>query len=170
MTPHLLILVRHAKAMPHDYCADRDRPLDGHGREQARSTGEALAESGLLPEGLHVWCSPSARTRETLEGLQPSLPADTKTLIVESLYEADTALLSEMLRETPEAVEALMIVGHNPTIGEMAHELLSASTDHPDVTILLSGFPTGSAAVFRVNSDWAGLSPATSKLIFHTIP
>ena len=63
-----LILLRHAHAEPAgNGQADLDRPLSAEGLAEAEAAGRWLAENKLVPDC--VLCSPSRRTRETLEAV-----------------------------------------------------------------------------------------------------
>ena len=62
-----LFLLRHAKSPPAvPGQKDFDRPLAARGRAAAPAVGRHMADKGYLPD--LVLCSPSARTRETLDG------------------------------------------------------------------------------------------------------
>ena len=63
-----LILLRHAHAEPAATGQpDMDRPLSPEGLAEAEAAGRWLAEQALIPD--RVLCSPSRRTRETLEAV-----------------------------------------------------------------------------------------------------
>ena len=58
-----LVLLRHAKAVPHESMPDFERPLTDRGRADAAAAGRWLVAQGI--EADLVLCSPSQRTRET---------------------------------------------------------------------------------------------------------
>src|SRR3546814_3844287 len=63
-----LILLRHAHAEPPATGqSDLDRPLSAEGNAEAEAAGRWLQEQRLVPD--LVLCSPSRRTRETLEAV-----------------------------------------------------------------------------------------------------
>ena len=63
-----LILLRHAHAEPAaPGQADLDRPLSAEGLAEAESAGRWIKDNGWVPDC--VLCSPSRRTRETLEAV-----------------------------------------------------------------------------------------------------
>src|SRR5262245_9413410 len=67
-----LYLLRHAKSSWVDpTLADQDRPLAPRGRRAAKVMATHLRRNGISPELL--LCSPSRRTRQTLEGIAASL-------------------------------------------------------------------------------------------------
>jgi phosphohistidine phosphatase len=66
-----LYLLRHAKSSWKEAgLADHDRPLARRGRRAAKAIGRHLREQRVEPE--LVLCSTARRTRETLEGIEPT--------------------------------------------------------------------------------------------------
>ena len=115
-----LFLLRHAKSSWDDAdLADRDRPLAPRGRRAAGAIARHLRDEEISPS--LVLCSPARRTRETLEAVDPS--GDVR--IEDELYGASEAELLERLRRVPEAIESVMLIGHNPAIQELALGLAS---------------------------------------------
>lgn len=144
-----LLVVRHAKATHKPGFADFDRPLTGRGRRDAKAAGEWLGRGGFVP-GL-VLCSPALRTQQTWEGLAAVLPGGDGIDVwpERGLYAASADGVLDVIGATPDAVQALMVVGHNPAVQEVAASL----TGLADLA-----FPTCAIAVIGVPS-WARLVP-----------
>jgi phosphohistidine phosphatase len=158
---HRLHLLRHAKASTDDKYEDRARPLAKRGREAARQLGKTLP--GALGAVDLVLCSSSVRTRETAElalaGFAPSPPV----LYEEDLYLAGRATLLRRLRRLDEEVGAVLVIGHNPGLHELALTLAEPGT--ANYRPLAQGkFPTGARASFTVGSTWAGLELSQATL------
>ena len=84
-----LLLLRHAKAMPAEgHMADRDRPLAERGHRDAGLMGAAIAARFPLQRML---CSPSLRTRETMDGVAAAWRPPPAQIVVEALYGGDNA-------------------------------------------------------------------------------
>ena len=67
-----LALLRHAKSSwDNPALSDFDRPLNSRGQKNAPEAGMALRELGFKPD--LILCSPSKRTRETLDLALPQL-------------------------------------------------------------------------------------------------
>jgi len=66
--------------------------------------------------------------------------------------------LLEMVHETPEDVRTLVLVGHNPSFGELAYQLDDEVGDPEPRQEVLAGFPTSAVAVFEVSGPWSELS------------
>ena len=109
-----LILLRHAHAEPAaPGQADLDRPLSAEGLAEAEAAGRWLRRTSLVPD--RVLCSPSRRTRETLEAVLAAIGYVDQRL-EPSIYEATAGTLVGLADAHREA-ERLMLVGHNPGPG-----------------------------------------------------
>ena len=115
-----LILWRHAEAenasqdMP-----DADRKLTGKGIKQAGKMATWL--DSTLPDSCRILVSPAIRARDTAEAL---IPFGRKIKIVPEL--APDATVEDALRAAnwPYSREPVMIVGHQPYLGQVVGELL----------------------------------------------
>jgi phosphohistidine phosphatase len=143
-----LVLVRHAKSEAHR-AEDHSRELASRGRADAAAVREWLTQQGISPDRVVV--SSATRARQTWEGA--AVGAATP-VYDDRVYEASVTDLLEVLRETPAAVETLVLVGHNPSVERLAWELddSEAARERTDV-----GMPTSAVAVFEV-AGWADLT------------
>ena len=127
-----LWVVRHGKAASDAPWGgtDRERPLTARGRRDAAALGRRLTEDppilgleGVPPPDMAI-CSAAVRTRQTADLIVKAtgdrLPLDS----YRSLYEADTDVVLQYLREIDEGVISLLLVGHNPTMFDLVWELL----------------------------------------------
>lgn len=113
-----LILWRHADAEPAAQGQPDDaRELTAKGKKQAQKMAEWLDRN--LPEGCRILSSPAVRTVQTVEALgrkfktSPALATNTSPRDI--LQAANW----------PDSDEAFLIVGHQPTLGELAALLIS---------------------------------------------
>ncbi len=111
-----LLLWRHADAA--DGSPDLARPLTERGHGEARAVAGWLRKR--LPAGLRVLSSPARRARETAAAL--GLPVE----VLDEL--APDAAPSTLIAAAgwPDAPQAVLIVGHQPTLGETAAAILGA--------------------------------------------
>lgn len=165
MTAHHLILVRHAQAA-HEFfdSQDSERPLTAQGELDAQALGEKLAAIGIDLSGAHLWHSTARRTTQTTQAITGHLPESCIVHGLDALYDLDLYGILELVRETPQTVGTLIIIGHNPAIAETCRHLASDAIDGPIARELMRGYEPGTAALFTVVSDWAGLSPNTATL------
>jgi len=152
---HRLHLLRHAKSDREEGVEDRERPLSRRGREAARRVGESLPSAlGALDL---VLCSPSLRTTETAKLVLASFAPAPPVRFEEVLYLAGRAALMRRLAQLDESTGAVMLIGHNPGLHELA--LALAAGDSPRYRALASGkFPTTVRVSFAIDGTWAGIA------------
>jgi phosphohistidine phosphatase len=118
-----LLLLRHAEAVVRAPGGDSERRLTAQGRANARRVGIYLRTSSLLPN--RAISSPALRARDTLDVILRELPQDPPSRdFYDALYYADSETLLDMLSQTPGSVKTLLVIGHNPGVGEFARFLL----------------------------------------------
>ncbi|MBH1593067.1 histidine phosphatase family protein [Stenotrophomonas maltophilia] len=153
-----LILLRHAHAEPATPGqADLDRPLSPVGLAEAEAAGRWLKENKLLPDC--VLCSPSRRTRETLEAVMAAIGYVEKRL-EDRIYEATPGTLAALVDERRD-LDRVLVVGHNPG-RERRGALMTegSSSDYrgmPPAGIAVLGFPREAAiepGVASLNAVW----------------
>jgi len=161
----ILWLLRHAKSSwADDSVPDHERPLNARGQEAARRLGRFLAGADALPD--LVLCSSALRTRQTFEGLAAELAEPPPCQVERDLYLASAGDLLSRLQAVPEAIQSVMVIAHNPGIGELA-QLLAASGDAGLRRELARKFPTGALAQLRLDAPaWAELSRGCELLDF----
>lgn len=149
-----LILLRHAHAEPLlDGQADLDRPLSSEGQAEAEAAGAWLKDKRLVPD--RALCSPSRRTRETLEAVLAAVGYVDQRLD-EGIYEASAGTLAALADQHRE-VERLLLVGHNPGLERLAALMHSGQSGD------YRGMPPGSIAVLRLPAD-AAIEPGIATL------
>jgi phosphohistidine phosphatase len=161
MPDRRLVLVRHAEAglAP----LDRDRPLTPRGERDAAVAGSWLAELGTAPDRVVV--STAHRTRQTWERARAALDAAPEAVLDERLYDTTADGLLEVVRETDETVSTLVVVGHNPPVGRLTHDL-DDGTGNPTARHEVGRrFPPGAVAVFDVAPRFADLEPGGATLV-----
>lgn len=155
-----LILMRHAKSdWSSGVTRDHDRPLNPRGARSARAMGDWLRSNGYLPD--QVLCSTATRTRETLAGLR----IDAATDFLPQLYHAEPWDMLDALRGA--VGKSVLMIGHNPGIGELATDLVAAAPDHPR----FHDYPTCAMLVVDFDiRDWSGVTPATGHVQAFIVP
>ncbi|MGO9171537.1 MAG: SixA phosphatase family protein [Rhodomicrobium sp.] len=157
-------LFRHAKSGDKDNpnIDDFDRPLAGRGLKAAPKMGKAMRDHKLRPD--LILCSPSVRTRQTLELAAPEAWDDLPPVrFEERLYEASPQTLFKALRELPEDIAHVMIAGHNPGLQELAIALSPPGSSAREQ--FKEKMPTSAVASFDFETErWAILKPGTGQL------
>jgi phosphohistidine phosphatase len=124
--PYELYLIRHglAEARGDQWPDDTKRPLTEEGMSRLRKQARALARLEVTIDVLLT--SPLVRTRQTAEILAAGLEPRPHIIAVDSLapdgsYQAVVADLEKQARKT-----RIALVGHEPSIGELAARLIGA--------------------------------------------
>ena len=159
---HQLHLLRHAKSSWDDDAEDSQRPLNKRGREAACLIGETLPKAiGTLDL---VLCSSAVRARETaLLTLSEFKPAP-RVLYEDALYLAGETALMQRLRQLDEGCDAVMVIGHNPGLHELAVAL--AAPGSPGAQPLAAGkFPTGVRVSFAIATTWGAIDSSRHRLV-----
>jgi phosphohistidine phosphatase len=112
-----LILWRHAEAQePEGDMSDMDRQLTRRGDKQAMRMSAWLDRQ--LPEGTRILCSPAIRTEQTV------LALGRKYKLHDELRPGASPEQLLQLAGWPSAKAPVLIVGHQPTLGETIARLL----------------------------------------------
>jgi phosphohistidine phosphatase len=160
--PRRLVLVRHAQAAGAPL--DADRPLTGLGARRASAIGAWLEGIGLRPD--RVLVSPARRAQQTWERAGDGLPP----VVEPRLYDNTVDALLAAIRDTPDDVRDLVLVGHNPSIGEIAAVLDDGQGNPAARRRVEAGFPTGAVAVFTLGTPFAAVAPGAARLDDVTVP
>jgi phosphohistidine phosphatase len=108
-------------------------------------------------------CSPARRTRETLEGVAPG----GEKLIESELYSANASDLIERLRNVPEEVDSVMVIGHNPALQTLVLRLTrgnGVAAEDSNLADVERKFPTGALATLSFECSWGELGPGRAQL------
>ncbi len=112
-----LILWRHAEAQdPENGMTDLERALTRRGEKQAARMSAWLDRQ--LPEGTRILCSPAVRTEQTVRAL------GRRYKLCDELRPGASPEQLLQLVGWPLAKVPVMIVGHQPTLGETISRLL----------------------------------------------
>jgi phosphohistidine phosphatase len=158
-----LMLLRHAKS---DWSeagqADIDRVLSARGRSAAPRVGEYMAGQALVPDLALV--SSAQRTRETWELVSGAYKKPPESTIEPRVYDASADKLLKLIRETKGDIHALLVVGHNPAMEELADSLVTMG-DPVSRDAMDEKFPTAALAVIDFPTDsWSEVAQGTGRL------
>jgi phosphohistidine phosphatase len=159
-------LLRHAKSSwKASGVPDHDRPLARRGRRAAKAIARHLREQGIEPE--LVLCSTARRARETLERLEPALETSLVRFEPE-LYGASAGALLDRLRAVEDAVESVLLIGHNPGMQMLALDLARPTGDIREID---AKFPTAGLATLEFpGGGWDALAPGSAELVAFVRP
>ena len=164
-----LSLLRHAKSSwANPGQQDFDRPLNERGLDAAPRMGAFMAGHGITPD--LVLCSPSARTRQTLDLMLPYFSAKPTVLYEDAIYLGAPSILLKRVRKLPADVQHAMIVAHDPGLHRLAMEL-PGSGDPDMLQTLAQKFPTAALAVIVFEArSWSKVKPGAGRLKLFMTP
>jgi phosphohistidine phosphatase len=157
-----LLLLRHAKterAKPGE--RDRDRELTPRGRTDASMIGAYMARHGFVPDLALV--SPATRAEETWTLIAAAFAEQPRVIKERLLYNAGADRLDGIIRTAGDA-RALLVVGHNPGLHDLAVALI-ASGDTTARERVNDKLPTSGLVVIDLPfDDWSRLNAKAGRL------
>lgn len=153
----LLLLLRHAKADTPEGVADHERPLAPRGRRDAPRVGTWLAGRGWVPDA--IWCSDARRTRETTDLVREGLASHGADAVAADarpeLYDTSAHQVLHLLAGADASTQALLLVGHEPTMSQVAAALTGQVPD----------FGTSTLAAIELPDGWATVAAGAGRLV-----
>ncbi|HXR94650.1 MAG TPA: histidine phosphatase family protein [Rhizomicrobium sp.] len=162
-----LYILRHAKAAQGEPGQDdHARALTVRGIADAEAMARYLRKNGAKPE--RVLISTSARTIQTADLVLRELEGPPRADYRDGLYLASASKILAILKTLSGKFSAVMVVGHNPGLEELAALLAREPVRRKERERrgeLEEKFPTASLAVLDFAIDrWRDLKPETGKL------
>jgi len=153
-----LYIVRHAKSSWDDFTIpDHERPILEKGKVKTLKVAAALKQKGILPD--LIISSTARRARQTALLLATELGYPEEKIIFEKrIYHADADDIFDELFGLDNAVSSVMIVGHNPTLTDLANYFSKTMIDN---------LPTSAVASVTFKTDkWEKTGSSKFKLNF----
>ncbi len=160
-----LYLLRHAKSSwSSGVQVDHERPLAPRGVAATERLTRYLHAQGASPR--LVLCSSARRTRETLTGIEDGLAGEQHVTIESELYGASTQQLLDRVRQLPDEVESVMVIGHNPGLHELAVMLVGDQAG-----TRLAAFPAGALVTLDVQGEsWSSIGESACAIQDYVVP
>lgn len=121
-----IIFIRHEVAEAGlDNLPDRERRLTQTGQENSQAVAMKLADhlkQATKKQKPYIWSSPALRAQETAQPLVDALELSAAEL-QDFIYTGEFEKLAAALEDLPQAVETLLVVGHEPTLSNWIHKL-----------------------------------------------
>ncbi len=162
-----VLFLRHARAASVASDGDSERPLDKQGRRDASVLGAWLTSSGPVIDD--VLCSPARRARQTWELVSAELESPPQARLETLLYDAGAEALIRLLRQRSDADDCVLVVGHNPTLHQVAFAL-AGDGDKAAFDRLTTGFPPCGLVELQFADGWKTLAQGAGTLRRFIIP
>jgi phosphohistidine phosphatase len=155
-----LILLRHGKSSWDGNLPDEKRPLQERAIKDAKLVAQAFEEH--TDYKFTVWSSKAVRAKTTAKLVVEELQNRIEDFhIKEEFYTFDASEVLKLIRELPEEVENMMLVGHNPAYTHLVNYFCK------DVEI--SNLPTSGLVELEFDTPtWSELKKADLNL--HLFP
>ena len=166
MQQRRLLLIRHARAAGGP--VDSERQLTEEGMQQAAAIGSWLVQAGLVPD--RVLVSPARRAVQTWEQASAALVSGLRPIVDARIHVNTVDALLAAIREIPEDALTGAVVGHNPSVGELAGVLDDGRGDPVARRKVEAGFPAGGVAVFDLAVPFTAVGPDAATLSDFRVP
>ena len=151
-----LYILRHAKSSWKDFSIrDFDRPLNKRGKHDAPIMADRMAGLGISPD--IILSSPAKRAKSTSKYFSKRLHKE--IVYIDSIYESTQVRLMEIIKEAFGKYDAVMLVGHNPSLTVLAN---SFSDYHID------NLPTCGIIGFEFDNE--NIAQSNAELLFFDYP
>ena len=155
-----LYIIRHAKSSWSDEKLDDfERPLNKRGKANAPMMGVRLKENGIMPD--IIISSPAKRAKSTAEIIAKEIGYEKKVLFDENIYESSIDELRKILTALHDKNSTVFVVGHNPSLNDLANYYVGHEENIPTCGIVEIGFEC---------ERWADIEPKNAKLLLFDYP
>jgi phosphohistidine phosphatase len=154
-----LLLLRHAEYVSNFNFEDFTRPLSATGKGQAKDIGLYLRENEISIE--YVLSSPATRANLTATLVAEELEASPYINVDSRIYGATLDNLLEVVKETEDRFETVLLVGHNPGLEELQWTLTGKNMRMQMATLIC----------IKLNIDsWLNISRQSGTIRFERRP
>ena len=129
-----LYLMRHATSnWPEHISTDFERPLTKEGEDEAWLMADRFKAKNITIDLMLV--SSAIRTQATSKFLCDVVDIK-QSIVTKEIYETTHNYLLEMIQKTPDEIESLLLVSHNPSISMLTTILLGTYVDLPPAVVV----------------------------------
>jgi len=135
-----LVIMRHAKAsFKNAGIKDGKRPLTKKGEKSAAEIANKINERELFPQ--MILTSTAIRAIQTAEIVAKIIDFNGEIQHEKGLYMAEADEIIKILRELPDELERVLVIGHNPGLESMIPMLTDQIKDLPTAGVAYLSLP-----------------------------
>jgi phosphohistidine phosphatase len=113
-----LLILRHGQAMSHSPSGDKGRTLTRKGAQEAAEVGRQIQEQFGCPD--LILASDATRAHRTAQIVAEVLAYPHDIDLRGAIYEANVGDLWEIIQSLPDTAYCALLVGHNPSLEQLA--------------------------------------------------
>jgi phosphohistidine phosphatase len=156
-----VFITRHAKSSWKYNVQDIDRPLKESGVKDAYDIATRMKERSYCPE--LILSSPANRAIHTALIFSRILNYPTREITIASdIYSAHLNQLLQLIEETPNQFNSVMLFGHDPSVTSLVYELCGLEVEKVSTS--------GTLRIDFQGEDWKKITQEKGKLNFYLKP
>lgn len=163
-----IYLMRHSKSdWESDFKIDHERPLSERGKKNAKELRKFLVDRKIKFDISYI--SDSKRTVQTYEILKKEVHFS-EVKISSKLYETNFTTLYDLIKQTDDKLNSILLLGHNPELEEFANHLILRQNSNLEKSFFQK-FPTSALLSLTLNiAHWELISTTAAKILYFWIP
>jgi phosphohistidine phosphatase len=163
-----IYLMRHCKSdWESDFKIDHERPLSERGKKNAKELRKFLVDRKIHFDISYI--SDSKRTIQTFEILKKEVHFS-EVKISSKLYETNFTTLYDLIKQTDDKINSILLLGHNPELEEFANHLILRQNSNLEKSFFQK-FPTSAFLSLSLNiTHWELVSTTAAKINYFWIP
>ena len=118
-----LLIMRHGEPQRKYGLNDFDLPLSDKGEKAAAKKGEIIFQKGAVPDV--ILSSPAMRAKTTAELVAKSCGYEGEIIFHKSFYTNGCDSIITTIRELPDSINRVLLIGHNPAWTDLVYALPS---------------------------------------------
>ena len=155
-----LYLIRHAKSdWSNPFLSDFNRPLNKRGEKNAPFMGKLLASKKVMPD--LIISSPANRAKTTAKKIAKKINYMQNIVFEESIYEANSNDLENLIKKLDNKYNKIFLVGHNPSFNIFTSSFVDFYENIPTCGIV--------QLEFDIN-NWDEINSKNAKLVSFEYP
>ncbi len=118
-----ILIMRHGEPQRKLGLNDFDLPLSDKGEKAAAHKGEIISWKGVILDA--ILSSPAMRAKTTAKLVAESCGYEGEIIFHKDFYVCGSDLIIDTIKELPDSINRVLLVGHNPALTDLVYTLPS---------------------------------------------